>query len=614
MLATDTLLYNAKERVYYKEVYSEWTQPIFNANNFNDVSGNYVLTASHQATPAWYAFNASDAADNCWWTKHGTPSETNFCWICFYSTKKMKFSSIKIKNETSSPVNFQTGVLQGSQDGQTWVDLCALTGQNTTALEMTFDFENDTGYYYYRCYFTAAFGVGVAIQWIKFYGTQHTDTMVSTATDYDYYEDVPVIKAPETTKTINTFWKIKYKTWNYARPKLSNNTGNAELKVSASSQYNGDYAPYKSFASTSGAVPWISKDGATTAWYRMEFPRPFKITSVFMRNRSSKYDNGAAIRFVFQASNDGTTWEDVTPTITNNVRGQGATWTFYTQALKGYKFYRFNLTKVGGAYISIGFPTFYGEEEYVDNGSPVDYSYIETVTETQKGAVTEPRLAYFKRGTEPNLRLRGTPNIVDGVFSSITAATASILPRNSYHPGTQEWEWGFKVTTGSDIVNQHLILQAAKGFAESTRFGTRLYVQNNYFVFCVSYNGTAWDYLYESAPAAVSAFPIQTNTTYWLKFHHKDGVYTLYVSTDGETYQLYHQKGLSTYMYNNNTAWVVGAYNNGSYTALWNGSIDLKEAYIKFGDEIVWRGTHPVECSEEEAEWSEWVNINKPIN
>lgn len=616
MLATDTLFYSTKERVYYKEIYSEWTQPVFNANNFNHASGNYVLTASHQKNPAWYAFNASDTGDNCWWTDHGVTSETNPCWISLYSTKKLKLNKIQLKNETKTPTNFKLGILQGSQDGKTWVDLCQLIGQDTISLEMTFEFENTVGYYYYRCYFTSQFGTGsgIGIQWIKFFGTQYTDTTVATVADYDFYQDRVVTKAPKIDKSLSTFWKVRYRTWSYSRPVLSNNTGNSELKVSASSQYSGDFAPFKSFAKTSGDTPWISGDGASTAWYKLEFPRPFRITSVFMRNRSSAYDNGAAIQFIFQASDDGTTWENVTPSILNTAKGQGATWTFYTNALKGYKFYRFNITRVAGAYISIGFPVFYGEEEYIDTGSYLDYSYIETTIKNYNGAVTEPRLAYFKRGTEPNLRLRGTPNIVEGIFSDITAATAALLPRNSYHPGAQEWEWGFKVTTGSDIVNQHFILQAAKGFTEATRFGTRLYVQNNCFVFSVSYSGTAWDYLYESAPADVSAFLIQTNTTYWLKLHHKDGIYTLYVSEDGKHYIQYHRAGLGKYMYNDNTAWVLGAYNNGSYINTWNGSIDLKEAYIKFGDEIVWRGIHPVECSEEEAEWSEWVNVDKPVN
>ena len=622
MSTTELYLYNKTKRIYYKDVYEAWSQPIFASNNLATSDTIYRLTASHESTPAWHAFNGnSTTQDNCWWTKHGVTSIENPCWICLQSTRPLKLTKVAIHNEVSTPRNFKLGVLEASVNGVIWEKITDLEGfsaeVNTSVIK---EFTMTKGFNFFRLYFTESFGTdGLSIQDITLYGTIYATTIEATAQDYDYYEDAPELKSLklETAETLHYF-KYKYIPWNKpGHPSLSSNTSDPQFKVSASSIYSSDFYVFNSFRNSSGANPWFAADSDTNPWYRIDLDRPIRITRVDMRNRSSQYGTGADKPYIFQARNyDTEEWVDLTPKTTAVSAGQGATWSFYPAALKGYRQYRWLFESKGG--VSIGFPTFVWEEEVpvtcVESDKYDGYTIIPS--ELYTTGVTYPKKKYYKRGIEPNLRLRGTPTIIDGVYSNITANTASLLPGNSYSPGSQDWEWHFKVTIGTDTNSATImcICNAGKGFTEATRYATRIYTYKNYFIFSVSKSGTAWDYLNETSPETNSAFPIQPNTSYWVKLIHKAGVYTLYVSLDGTHYIKYHSANLGYYMYNDNTAWIIGAWNNGSYVGNWQGDIDLKESYIKFGDTIIWRGTFPEECSEEEAEWSEWTNTDKPIN
>lgn len=607
MLATDTLLYNAKERVYYKEVYSEWTQPIFNANNFNDVSGNYVLTASHQANPAWYAFNASNTGNNCWWTNHGTPSETNFCWVCFYSTKKMKFNSIQIKNETESPVNFKTGVLQGSQDGQTWVDLCALTGQNTTALEMTFDFENDTGYYYYRCYFTEAFGAGVAIQWIKFYGTQHTNTVISTEDDSDY--SVETVKLQSLPMNVERkYYKRLWRPWDYT-PALTANDSDPNFIVSADTWYTfkgGGYYPWRSFAKSKDYVyPWISADRAT-GWYQIKTTAKIRIYHITHKNRQYDGNTGSAKNYDIYGSLDGINWEHI-GNYNNDISGDGAWWTTEVKSTKAYYYHKFviNSHNQTTAWCSLGFPTIYAEEEYgIEGATAEDYDfYIDEPADF--GAATYPELKYYKRGIEPNVvrsDTTGTAVIEDGVIKNINAASRIRLPKYPRNVSSYEIQLKFKIGAYNDgrlIGNYKTNIKSPQIEVPSSATQTG--------------DNRLW-FGHPGSSAWVGCFmptPLDLNKDYWVKAIW-NGSHTFFMlSEDGVNFQL------EAYNTSAECAWTeefqfgvdVDGYAVGAGT-----EIDLKESYIKINGEMWWHGTFPEECSEAEAEWSEWINTNKPIN
>ena len=78
---------------------------------------------------------------------------------------------------------------------------------------------------------------------------------------------------------------------------------------------------------------------------------------------------------------------------------------------------------------------------------------------------------------------------------------------------------------------------------------------------------------------------VSTPSNTWLYFKYKKvgTVFTVYYSTDGETYE---QK--CTYTFGTSLYGVTGTEIMVDFSSA---SIDLKESYIKVNDEYVWRGT-----------------------
>lgn len=161
-------LTSVPKNVKLELTYGAWTQPIFSSNT----NGGLTLSASHESTPAWYAFNGDKTTgDNCWWTNHGVTSTSNPCWIQLKSAVKLKLNQVVIRNEHQTPENFKTGYLQVSNDGSSWTNVVTISGTNTGGYETTVNFTVSDGYYYYRLYFTESYSSGgVSIQTITFSG------------------------------------------------------------------------------------------------------------------------------------------------------------------------------------------------------------------------------------------------------------------------------------------------------------------------------------------------------------------------------------------------------------------------------------------------------------
>ena len=162
-------LTSVPKNVKLELTYGAWTQPIFSSNT----NGGLTLSASHESTPAWYAFNGDKTTgDNCWWTNHGVTSTSNPCWIQLKSAIKLKLNQVVIRNEHNTPENFKTAYLQVSNDGSSWTNVVTISGTNTGGYETTVNFAVSDGYYYYRLYFTESYSSGgVSIQTLTFSGT-----------------------------------------------------------------------------------------------------------------------------------------------------------------------------------------------------------------------------------------------------------------------------------------------------------------------------------------------------------------------------------------------------------------------------------------------------------
>ena len=183
-------------RKYYK--YQPYFQPTF-ARNWYEYDYKtpdnqykhvfYMLDASHQSQPAWYAFNKSLTGNNCWWTAHGVTSASNPCWISFYSSEKIRVKRLTIMNENTSPENYQHGILQGSNNGRDWINLTESIGTNVGAYTTSIPIPEDkrAPYHWYRMYFDQSFSTGgVSIQIMTYEGDI---ALESTEDDYDFYEE-----------------------------------------------------------------------------------------------------------------------------------------------------------------------------------------------------------------------------------------------------------------------------------------------------------------------------------------------------------------------------------------------------------------------------------------
>lgn len=159
---------------YYLDtkIFSDGRNPILTANG--TIGGDsYGCTASHENLPAWYAFDGDVAiGDRCWWTAHGKASETNPCWITYYSPTAIIPTGMWIMNEVTSPANMKNAYIQGSNDNSTWDTLYTITDRpNTTGLGITYTLNTTTAYKYFRLYVYDGWSTGgIAAQEIRIFG------------------------------------------------------------------------------------------------------------------------------------------------------------------------------------------------------------------------------------------------------------------------------------------------------------------------------------------------------------------------------------------------------------------------------------------------------------
>lgn len=209
----------------------------------------------------------------------------------------------------------------------------------------------------------------------------------------------------------------------------------------------------------------------------------------------------------------------------------------------------------------------------------ITYSIAYNELLSEYNAATEAEYRY-------NISTVGSLTNDNGVLSNFSTSNYVKFP-NNFQPGSNPWEMVFKVKTGAILTGSQYIVAICKGFTNETRYGTRIYLQENHFRITVSYNGTAWDITGESS---IGTHTVQPNTDYYVKLQYTGSAYILSYSLDGETYIEDINKTSSTSIYNGNTACLIGIWNNGSYVDPWPNSIDLRESYININGQRWWTG------------------------
>lgn len=126
--------------------------------------------------------------------------------------------------------------------------------------------------------------------------------------------------------------------------------------VSSSSYYGAPdtYYPYKAFNGTVGNEGWITVDGTTTGWIKMQIPASKVLKRVKIAPRTG-YTTAAPESFTIQGSMDDSNWTTLS-TLTGETSWSDATYNSYDITNdKSYKYYKIDVTANNGhaSYLAI---------------------------------------------------------------------------------------------------------------------------------------------------------------------------------------------------------------------------------------------------------------------
>lgn len=173
----------------------------------------------------------------------------------------------------------------------------------------------------------------------------------------------------------------------------------------------------------------------------------------------------------------------------------------------------------------------------------------------------------------------GNPTISsDGILSDITMNSYLIGPINPSVPITS-FEFGAKFTTSSSNPGRY---QAIFGQTTQNKLTPQMALNGSFIleIPCTA-DGENW-------VTVDSGYALSYNTTYWAKAIWDGSYWTAYLSTDGTSYTEIGSLPLSAVYWVEPMA--VGYDYNTTSGNVFNGSIDLKECYVKVNGEEYWRG------------------------
>lgn len=221
---------------------------------------------------------------------------------------------------------------------------------------------------------------------------------------------------------------------------------------------------------------------------------------------------------------------------------------------------------------------------------------VEEPSDFQPEFIERKYYKYDMANPVSNVNITGTLTNNNGVLSGFSSSNYAKLPKVFSH-GSNSWEVQFKVTTGSDVSTQGCICEQ---LYSSNYYGLTVYIQSGTLrVRCGNGSSIFWD--------VDTSYSISVNTTYWIKAEFNGTQYILSASIDGENWTTASTIN-STTIATDNYSMNIGRRNY-STASPWNGSIDLKESYIKVNNELWWKGvTYPViEGTEQDYDWYEDV-------
>ena len=443
--------------------------------------------------------------------------------------------------------------LQGSNDNSTWTYISPQTWRALGEQSVTFD--NYTPYQYYLFYVLTTGGGtndGVNVYRVRLYGKEYS------------YSNEEVFD-PHFVETKY----YKYFDHGFVAPYLTYNgtMGKDKFAAKAITEYSSSYQAYMAFDNSTSSQ-WASSGTQNPSWISFYNPKPLKVSSLEMRNRTSAENfTGGSV----YGSNNNTTWNklcDYSTTITS----ANAYWNIPVNSPDFYNYYKIEGTSMTGT-----------NQGFTDIGILA-----------QEREVVETNQSEYKHY---NIREIGTLTNNDGILSGFSSGNYAKLP-NVFSHGSNSWEVQFKVTTGSDVSTQSCICEQQYN---GNYYGLTIYIQSGTLrVRCGNGSSNFWD--------VNTDYSISANTTYWIKAEFNGTQYILSASIDGENWTTASTIS-STTIATDNYSMNIGKRNYSGYSYEWLGSIDLNESYIKVNNELWWQGTDVLIITDPitEADFSEDV-------
>ena len=177
-----------------------------------------------------------------------------------------------------------------------------------------------------------------------------------------------------------------------------------------------------------------------------------------------------------------------------------------------------------------------------------------------------------------NATVVGTPTISEGVVSGFSSGNYLKLPE-TFNPESNSWEAVIKFATLSDFSAQQIILHPAS----SSGVNVALVVDTTGKILAyASTDGSSWNILNSTTGTTI----LSPSTSYYIKMQYTGTAYEVYLSTDGNTFNLELSVSSSSFV-KSGFYLTLGAWaSDGRHVE----SIDLNESYIKINGEYWWKG------------------------
>ena len=327
----------------------------------NTEPSGVVTSSGNDSTnhPSWLPYKVfnKDITEG-WWSNTGTNT-----YISYQSVRPICVKRISVQSVLDSNVirlkNFK---LQGSNDGSNWTDIYSGVYKNNDRVQ-NFSFANDNSYSYHRLYcidsYTTSTGFSIVIKNLQFYSKEDITTSqdaMSLIGKYDYCSNALLSNATWAEAICNS--EYFEEVLNVSVPKMTSNTAPSGV-VSASSS-NTKYPSWKVFDGDDSSA-WQTTSSAEGQFVSYDFVNPIKVNAVRLVSWQSTAGTGIKT-FKVQASNDGSTWKDITNVLTTegSVTGTISFFKFVNDDYyKQYRLYLISNYGYSGAY-SLGTLQFYG--------------------------------------------------------------------------------------------------------------------------------------------------------------------------------------------------------------------------------------------------------------